>query len=176
MSSDGKKNGVIGLFKYLDDTCDAMDQINLRKDCKGYEVLAPASYHELVERAETKYGVSQVRWFTLVGALTGVSSGFGMCLWMDYDWPIVVGGKLAGIYSLPAYFIFGFELMVLLGAIATILGMLVMGRLPNPRETFLDSRITDDHFAIFLPNASLESESVNVLKKNGACDVKLVSV
>ena len=176
MSLRGKKNGVVGIFKYLDDTCDAMDQINKRSDCEGYEVLAPASYHELIERAEHKYGDSQVRWFTMIGAFSGVSAGFAMPLWMDNDWPIVVGGKLAGLYSLPAYFIFGFELMVLLGAIATIIGMLVMGRLPNPRETFVDPRITDDHFAIYIPKATLESQSVEVLKKNGACDVKLVSM
>ena len=36
-----------------------------------------------------------------------------MCLAMDYDWPLVVGGKTAGLYSLPAYVIFGFELMIL---------------------------------------------------------------
>lgn len=175
MSSNNSKKGVVALFQYLDDTCDALDEINKRQDCKGYEVLAPASYHELVERAEHKYGFSQVRWFTMVGAFSGVSAGFGMPLWMDYKWPIVVGGKFAGLYSLPAYFIFGFELMVLFGAIATILGMLVMGRLPNPREKFLDPRITDDHFAIYLPGATLDSDSVAVLKKNGACDVKLVS-
>ena len=176
MSSSHKKKGVVGLFKYLDDTCDAIDQIKKRKDCAGYEVLSPVSYHELIERAEETYGPSQVRWFTCVGALTGVSSGFGMCLWMDYDWPIVVGGKLPGVYSLPAYFIFGFELMILFGAIATILGMIIMGRLPNPREKILDDRITDDHFAIYLPGATMESKSVDLLKENGACDIKLVSI
>ena len=169
-----ERKGVLAVFKYLDDTCDAIKQIKSRKDCKDHEVYAPVSYHELIEFAEERYGPSQVRWFTLVGALTGVTSGFGMCLLADYDWPIIVGGKQAGIYSLPAYVIFGFELMILFGAIATILGMLVMGRLPNPKAKVFDNKLSDDHFAIFLPDQKIESDSVQILKDCGACEVKVV--
>lgn len=174
MSSEANKNGVVGIFKYLDDTCEALEQIKKRSDCADHEVFCPVSYHELIEHAEEKHGPSQVRWFTLVGALSGVTTGFGMCLWMDYDWPITVGGKLAGVYSLPAYVIFGFELMILFGAIATIIGMLVMGRLPNPRSKVFDPRTSDDHFAVFLPNIDIKSDSASVLKNCGACEVKVV--
>ena len=175
MSSDvTSKKGVLAIFEYLDDTCDAIKKIRNRSDCKAHEVYAPASYHELVELAEDRYGPSQVRWFTLVGALTGVTSGFGMCLLADYDWPIIVGGKLPGVYSLPAYVIFGFELMILFGAIATILGMLVMGRLPNPKSRIYDERTSDNHFAIFIPDVTENSESVKILKSCGACEVRVV--
>ena len=125
--------GILAIFQYLDDFCTAVESIEKKSSFEGHEIVSHTSYHELMDIAEKQYGPSEVRWFTLVGALSGVSIGFGMPLLMDYDWPIVTGGKTAGIYSLPAYFIFGFELMILLGAIATILGMLVMGRLPNPR-------------------------------------------
>jgi hypothetical protein len=175
VSSDvTEKKGVLAVFKYLDDTCEALKKIKGRPECRQYEVYAPASYHELIEVAEEKMGTSQVRWFTLVGCLSGVTSGFGMCLLADYDWPIIVGGKLPGIYSLPAYVIFGFELMILFGAIATILGMLVMGRLPNPKSHVFDSRLSDDHFAIFIPNMDRDSEVAQVLKTCGACEVKSV--
>lgn len=175
MSSDVvTKKGVLAVFKYLDDTCEALKKIKGRPECRQYELYAPASYHELIEVAEDRLGPSQVRWFTLVGALTGVTTGFGMCLVTDYDWPIIVGGKLPGVYSLPAYVIFGFELMILFGAIATILGMLVMGRIPNPNDQVLDKRLSDDHFAIFIPEAGVESEAAKILKTCGACEVKSV--
>ena len=99
------------------------------------------------------------------------SAGFGMCLWMDYDWPIIVGGKTPGIYSLPAYVVFGFELMILLGALATILGMFVMGRFPNPKDDVLDPRLSDDKFAVYLPGASVDSEQAKYLKSLGAEEV-----
>ena len=171
MSTEKDKKGIVAIFSYLDHVCEAMDKINDRSDFKGHEVFSPTSYHELIERIENKLGPSEVRWFTLLGALTGVTSGFGMCLLMDYDWPITVGGKLAGIYSLPAYVVFGFELMILLGAIFTILGMLFMGRLPNPHAKILDTRITDDKFAIFIPDASMDGEQARLMKDCGAEEV-----
>ena len=64
--------------------------------------------------------------------------------------------------------------MILFGAIATILGMLVMGRLPNPKNRVFDSRLSDDHFAIFIPNMDRDSEVAQVFKTCGACEVKSV--
>jgi hypothetical protein len=165
------RSGIVAIFPYLDDFSHAIARLQEDSAFSGHEALSPTSYHELMALAEERYGPSQVRWFTLTGALTGMCTGFGMPLWMDYDWPIVVGGKTAGIYSLPAYFIFGFELMVLFGALATILGMLVMGRLPNPFETILDRRITDDRFAIFVPEVGTDSAQAKLLQSLGAAEV-----
>ena len=162
-------DGVVAIFTYLDDVCDFMEKVKSREDFIGHEVLSPTSYHEL-EHA-SGYGASAVRWFTLTGALSGIATGFGMPLLMDYDWPIVVGGKTAGIHSVTAYVIFGFELMVLFGALATILGMLVMGRLPNPKAKVFDPRITDDKFAVFVPGASVEGQQSQFLKECGAEEV-----
>ncbi|MDD9952276.1 MAG: DUF3341 domain-containing protein [Zetaproteobacteria bacterium] len=166
-----KVPGIVAIFSYLDDICKTVETIDKRRDFDGHEVYSHTSYHELIHLAEDKYGSSEVKWFTLVGALTGVCSGFAMCLWMDYDWPIVVGGKTAGIYSLPAYVVFGFELMILLGALATILGMFVMGRFPNPKDTVLDPRLSDDKFAVYLPGVSPDSEQAKLLKDLGAEEV-----
>lgn len=165
------KKGLVASFQYLDDFCDAIKSIKGKPEFRGHEIYSPTSYHELMEHAEDTMGPSQVRWFTLVGALTGVTAGFGMCLLLDYDWPIVVGGKTAGIYSLPAYFIFGFEVMVLLGAIATITGMLFMGRLPNPRSWVLHPRITDDRFVIFVPDVVADGDEAQLLREFGAEEV-----
>lgn len=169
--SNVKHHGIVAIYQYLDDVCKVMEEIKNKDEFTGHELVSHTSYHELIHIAEEKYGKSQVRWFTLTGALTGVATGFAMPLWMDYDWPIVVGGKTAGIYSLPAYFIFGFELMVLFGAIATIAGMFVMGRFPNPKATILDPRLTDDRFAIYVPGATLQGTQAKLLKDFGAEDI-----
>lgn len=171
MRDNKKTTGILAIYKYLDDLTKTLEQIKDKESFSKHVVYSHTSYHELIDIAEEKWGPSQVRWFTLVGALTGVITGFGMCLLMDYDWPIVVGGKSAGIYSLPAYFIFGFELMVLFGAIATIIGMLVMGRLPNPHAKIYDNRLTDDHFAIYLPDTEVESEQAKLFKEFGAIEI-----
>jgi molybdopterin-containing oxidoreductase family membrane subunit len=148
-----------------------MEKIRGRSDFDGHEVLSPTSYHELEHSAG--YGASPVRWFTLTGALTGIVSGFALPLLTDWDWPLVVGGKTAGIYSLPVDFIFAFELMVLLGAICTIAGMLIMGRLPNPKAKVFDTRTTDDKFAIFVPGASVSGPQAQFLKDCGAEEIAI---
>ena len=167
-----EKEGIIGIFQYLDDVCETAEKIKSREDFKDHVVYSHTSYHDLMDIAEERYGDSPVKWFTCAGALTGVTCGFAMPLLMDYDWPLVVGGKTAGIYSLPAYVIFGFELMILLGAIATILGMLVMGRLPNPKVRIYDERLTDDRFAIVVPGASLDGSAAEFLRECGAEEVR----
>ncbi|MBP6217054.1 MAG: DUF3341 domain-containing protein [Oligoflexales bacterium] len=166
-----KKPGLLAIFKYLDDVKAAAEAIEQKKEFQGHEIISHTSYHELMDHAEKIYGPSQVRWFTLVGALTGLFSGFALPLGLDYDWPLVVGGKSPGIYSLPAYFVFGFELMILFGAIATILGMLVMGRLPDPNARVLDPRLTQDRFAIFVPGVGVDSSQAKILKNLGAEEV-----
>jgi len=164
-------DGVLAIFKYLDTFCHAIERVRERSDFAGHEALSPTSYHE-IEHA-SGFAPSPVRYFTLAGALTGMCCGFALALATDYDWPIVVGGKTPGIYSLPAYVVIGFECTILLGAIATILGMLVMGRIPNPKRRVLDPRITDDRFAIFVPGVGLDSPQAALLKECGAEEVRL---
>jgi hypothetical protein len=165
--------GIIAIFRYLDTVCHAIEKVRERSDFKGHEVFSPTSYHE-IEHA-CGFGASPVRFFTLAGALTGVTSGFALALWTDYDWPLVVSGKTPGLYSLPAYVVIGFECMILFGAIATIMGMLVMGRIPNPKRGVLDTRLTSDRFAIFVPGGQLDGPQAKLLKELGAEEVKLTA-
>jgi hypothetical protein len=166
--------GIFAVFKYLDDTCTVIEKIRDRQDFAGHEVFTPTSYHE-IEHA-SNFGPSPVRWFTLVGGLTGVTSGFALALFMDYDWPIIVGGKQAGVLSLPAYVVIGFELTILLGAICTIAGMLIMGRIPNPKVPVVDPRTTDDMFGVFVPGATLDSPQAKLLKDHGATEIRVASI
>ena len=169
-STVDKDQGVIGIFRHLDTLCNAIEKVRERGDFAGYEALSPTSYHE-IEHA-SGFGASPVRFFTLIGGLTGMFSGFGLALFTDWDWPMVVGGKSPGIYSLPAYVVIGFECTILFGAIATILGMLVMGRIPNPKRRVLDVRTTDDRFAIFVPGVRADSPQAQLLRECGAEEVR----
>lgn len=167
------ERGVLAVYKYLDDLTDAISEIRGKSEFHGYEIFSPTSYHEIEHAAG--YETSPVKWFTLAGGMTGTITGFGLALACDYDWPLVVGGKTAGVYSLPSYVIMGFELTILFGAIMTITGMLVMGRLPNPKARVYDVRTTDDHFAIFVPNVDLNSSQAATLKKHGAIEMKAIA-
>lgn len=162
--------GILAIYKHLDEFTDAISKVRVRPDCQGYEAFSPTSYHE-IEHA-SGYTDSPVKWFTLTGALTGMVGGFALALATDWDWPLVTGGKTPGIYSLPAYVVIGFECTILLGAICTILGMLVHCRIPNPKTSVLDPRFSDDRFGIFVPGAQVESEQAKVLQECGAEEIR----
>lgn len=162
--------GVLALFKHLDTVCETIEKVKGRQDFKDHEIYSPTSYHE-IEHA-CAYPPSPVRWFTFFGAMTGTVTGFSLALLCDWDWPVVVGGKSPGIYSLPAYVIIGFEFTILFGAIATVLGILTMCRLPNPKINVLDTRLTDDLFGIFVPEVGLDSPQAKFLKEAGAFELK----
>lgn len=169
-----QESGVLAIYKYLDDVVHVMEEIRGRSDFQGHEVYSPTSYHE-IEHAGG-FGSSPVKWFTLIGACMGTVIGFALPLATDYDWPLVVGGKSAGIASLPAYVVIGFELTILLGAIATIGGMLIMGRIPNPKATILDPSFTNDRFGVYVPKIDVDSAQAALLKKHGAIEVRKVEV
>lgn len=168
-----RPGGILAIYKYLDHVTDAMEKIRDRADFQGHEVFSPTSYHEIEHAGH--FGNSNVRWFTLVGAMLGTISGFALCLLMDYDWPLTVGGKQGGINSLPAYVVIAFELTILLGGLATIIGMLVTCKIPNPGQRVLDVRFTDDRFGIFVPGAVDGGEQARLLKECGADEIRVIS-
>lgn len=167
-----RPGGVLAIFKYLDHLTDAMEKARSRPDFAGHEVFSPTSYHEIEHAAG--FGASNVRWFTLVGALTGTATGFLLSLYLDWDWPLIVGGKSPGVYSMPAFVIIGFELTILFGGIATIIGILCTCRLPNPKQRILDPRFTDDRFGIFVPHATKDGEQARMLKDAGAEEIRSI--
>jgi hypothetical protein len=82
---------------------------------------------------------SPVRFFTLAGGLAGLAGGFVFMILTVLHWPLMTGGK--PILTVPPFVIIAFELTILLGALASLLGFLVMARLPSIGRI----REPDDH-------------------------------
>ena len=121
------RQGFFALFEHLDSTIGACKALR----AKGYDAFrayAPLPEHHLLEDGlGLKY--SPVRVFTLVGGLTGAATGFAFTSWTSVDWPLITGGK--PILSIPAYVVIAFELTVLFGALATVIGLFINSKLPN---------------------------------------------
>ena len=141
--------GIWGSFEYIDDTASMIEA--LRKDEKDYSVLAPCPRHEL--SAAMGDPSSPIPFVTLVFGALGIFFGFGMTSWMSMDWVLPVSGK--PIVSLPAFTIFGFELMVLLGGVFTAIGIIVFGLIGLQRKRMPGSpafkgygRFSNDRFGV----------------------------
>lgn len=67
----------------------------------------------------------------LAGALTGTLSGIVMQYWMEViDYPKNIGGR--PYWSWPAFVPAAYELTILVGSFAAVLGMLALNGLPQP--------------------------------------------
>src|SRR2546423_1679473 len=134
--------GVLAAFHELDAAVEA-----LRKNGIGpFRVFTPPPRHEL--EAAIVAPPSPVRRFTLIGGLLGCTFGYWIAIWASDYWPLVVGGK--PIASWVPYTIFGFEVMVLIGGLSTVVGLLIAAR--GPRLTMqvgYDPRFSPGDYGIW---------------------------
>lgn len=90
-------------------------------------LIAPHPVHGFDERIDPK--PSRLRYFTFLGALAGLVTGFAFPIYTVYSWPLITGGK--PLVSIPAFVIIAFELTILFGGVISFLGFLLLARLPN---------------------------------------------
>jgi Protein of unknown function (DUF3341) len=160
--------GLLASFIHIDAAVDAIRALRATGHRK-LVVYSPAPNHELEEALSHR--VSPVRLFTLIGGLTGCAAGFGMTIWMSYDWPVVVGGK--PIASIPPYVVIAFELTILMGALVTVAAVAFFSVVMGNRGVAYDPRFSDDQVGIFVPAGSDQIASVETLLRNaGAVEVR----
>jgi Protein of unknown function (DUF3341) len=172
---------IVGVFAHVDSTVRAVEELK----AKGYhdvDVYSPAPLHEIEEVLERDRPVSRVRLFTLLGGLTGIVSAFLLTIWTTLEWGLVTGGKylqldpgggIAGS-SLPPFFIIAFEMMVLFGGVATLIGLVALARLPRLRPSpGFDPRFTNDRFGVTVNCPPERAASVRqILGAAGAEEVR----
>jgi len=161
--------GVLGAFHEVDSAVHAIE--DLRKQRFGdVTVFTPTPRHEFEHALDR--GPSRVRLFTLIFGLAGVSFGYWIMIWISDYWPIVVGGK--PVASWVPYTIFGFEVMVLIGGLATVFAMFALARIPRLTATVgYDPRFSSGHFGVWVvtPPERMD-EAMAVLRKHGAEEVR----
>ena len=161
--------GIVGVFPRLDDTVDAIHA--LKKARLGeVTVYSPTPRHELEHAIHA--GPSVVRRFTLIGGLLGCTFGYWIAIWASDYWPLVVGGK--PIASWIPYTVFGFEVMVLFGGLATVFGLFINSRIPRLTMTVgYDQRFSGGDYGIWVecpPDKARDTEAL--LREKGAVEVR----
>ena len=106
--------------------------------------LTPFHVHEAEHILKSK--PSELRFFTLVGALLGFFLSFAFIIFTVLDWPLITGGK--PLVSIPAFIIIAFECTILIGGIVSFLGFLHLNRLPNIKR-IIEPRECGNQFIIF---------------------------
>lgn len=140
------QQGLLASFDYLDSAVSAIEK--LRED--GFdEITAFAPFPEHHIEKALGYGNSPVRMFTLIGGLTGAATGFAFTIFTAMDWPLVTGGK--PIVSIPPYFVIAFEMTILFGVLATVIGVLWNMRIPDIKSHVVyDPKFTAGRFGVYV--------------------------
>jgi hypothetical protein len=161
--------GVLGAFRELDATVDAIEDLGKHR-FKEITVYTPTPRHEF-EHVLNR-GPSKVRVFSLIFGLAGVTFGYWIAVWISDYWPIVVGGK--AIATWVPYTIFGFEVMVLIGGLATVYSMFGLAGIPRLTTTVgYDPRFSGGDFGIWVETTSDRAEeAMEVLRRHGAREVR----
>ena len=151
-------SGVLAAFDHIDAACSAIRELKATGH-QDLTVYSAAPYHEL--EAAIGDPVSPVRLFTLIGGLIGCAAGFGVAIWMSRDWPLLVGGK--PIAAIPAYVVIGFELTIMVGALSTVAGIIILSMMKSLKGRPYSPRFSDDQIGVFVPCRADQAAGVEML-------------
>jgi hypothetical protein len=141
--------GLYGLLAEFEGPAEVLRAAQ-RVHAAGYrqvEAYSPMPVEGLAEALEfRRTGMARV---VLLGAILGGLVGYGFQVWVSvYAYPHNIGGR--PLHSWPAFIPVTFEMTVLVGALAGVLGMLGLNGLPRPHHPLFAvpqfSRATRDGF------------------------------
>jgi len=161
--------GIVAAFSELDSTVHAIEAVRQGR-FGNVTVYSPTPRHELEHAVDAP--PSRVRLFTLIGGLSGATFGYWIAVYASKYWPIVVGNK--PIASWVPYTIFGFEVMVLVGSLATVFALFALSRVPRLTMTVgYDPRFSGGHFGVWVEATPERSkELADLLRQHGAVEVR----
>jgi ActD protein len=161
--------GVLGAFHELDSAIEAIEELKQER-FSDITVYTPTPRHEFDH--VMAHGHSRVRVFTLIFGLCGVTFGYWIPVWISDYWPIIVGGK--PVASWVPYTILGFEVMVLIGGIATAFAMFALAHIPRLTTTVgYDPRFSSGHFGVWVAaDPDRTDVAMSLLEKHGAEEVR----
>lgn len=134
------------------------------------DVISPIPLHGVEDVLGKKRSV--IKRFTFFGAILGGLSGFGLAAGTAALYLHPTGGR--AIITFPPYLIITYELTILFGILATVIGFLISARLPVIRERVYvpDSAVDKFAVAVACDRAEQLQRATSLLREAGAADVR----
>lgn len=162
---------VMGLFKHEDTFLDAARKLK----AAGFDeltLMSPIPLHDAQDVLEI--GKSPVRRFSLIGAIVGAVSGFAMAAGTAVVFLLPTGGR--PIITIPPYLVITYEMTILIGVLATLLGFHVVSGLPAWRDRPYRTETNVDQFSVVVdcgPDGDM-ALAENIIREAGAAEVNRV--
>jgi hypothetical protein len=164
---------VISTFGSDDECAHAMEALHAAH-LRDFHAISPFPSEKIIEAYSESNDLpvkSFLRWWVLVGGITGFLSAIALTVGTSWEWNLNVGGR--PIASIPPYIVIMFELMILLGGVSGVTGFFVLSRLPAFDSTpGYRSRFGADKFGLVVQcNENEVSKVESLLRDAGAEDV-----
>ena len=162
---------LIGLFHDPDSALAAAGKL-MGAGFETPEIQSPIPIHGVEEVLGKKKSV--IKRFTLIGAITGGTTGFLLAAITAVMFPHPTGGR--PIITFPPYLIITYELTILFGILATVLGFLISARLPAIKERLYVPEAAIDKFVVTVACKSVEniSRASDILRDSGVDEIRQV--
>ena len=164
-------SNALGLFR---DPVSALEAAGRLKGA-GFarpELISPIPIHGVEDVLGPKKSV--IRRFTFFGGLLGALSGFTLAAGTAVLYLHPTGGR--PIITIPPFLISTYEMTILSGILATVLGFLISARFPAIRERVYVPEAGVDRFAVTVACDSEErlGRAEAILREAGAEKVKFI--
>jgi len=165
-------NNAVGLFDEPEGALEAAG------DLKGAgfgrpELISPIPLEGVEEVLGEKKSI--IKRFTFFGAIFGGLSGFALAAGTAVLFVHPSGGR--PIITFPPFLIITYEMTILFGIVATVLGFLISARLPAIRERLYVPEAAVDKFAVTVPCDTDEQfeQAAAILRNAGADEIRQLS-
>ena len=162
---------LLALYQYEEDFLDVAGRLK-GMDVPGLRVMTPIPMHS-VEKV-LGIGKSKVRFFSLAGALLGALAGFGLAAGTALIFLLPTGGR--PIIPMPPYLVIVYEMTILFGVLATLLGFHSISGLPAWNDAAYTPEANIDRFVVEVPLVEGTDVSMleDIMREGGAEEIKRV--
>ena len=164
-------NNILGLFHDPESALDAAGQLK-RAGFERPEIMSPIPIHGVEEVLGPKKSV--IKRFTLFGAIFGGLSGFALAAGTSVLYLHPTGGR--PIITIPPFMIITYEMTILFGILATVLGFFISARFPAIRERLYVPESAVDKFVVTVSCDSDEqlAGAEIILRAAGAGEIRKI--
>jgi hypothetical protein len=162
-------NNAVGLFHDPDSALEAAGALKSAGFARP-ELQSPIPLHGVEAVLGPKKSV--IKRFTFFGGIFGAIGGFAMAAGTAVLYLHPTGGR--PIITIPPFLIISYEMTILFGILATVLGFLISARFPAIRERIYLPEAAVDKFVVTVPceNAERIDRAETILRDAGAEEVR----
>jgi hypothetical protein len=158
------ESSMLGLFSKEDQAVAVIRELE-GKPWKLQRIHSPVPSHRIA--AAVKLKKSKVGYFTLMGGILGLLSGFALAIFTATKWGLIIGGK--PVVAWVPFFIVGFEFTILFSVFGNVIGILALTGLPRSKiSEIYDPRCSGDRFGILATYEAGQADGLrDLFQKNG---------